>query len=399
MSSPSARTREATTQFPLTADSQPEHPDPRVRMSSPRTALQPVVIRFGRLGDMVMLTSVLQFLHHRFSRPSIVIGAGPWNSQLFIGHPDVADTFTFTRHFPFVLSLTWWRALRALRSSHPGPIYVFEGNTRQLVRIRRMLKLSGVDPRRCAFISDEPGTDPEHWVDRVVRFAARVPESIAESDYPAPLSGRRGAPNLHVLESERQEMRRWIEAHGWTRRKIVLLQPGNFRSMSKRKERWRRSAADDKSWPQERWIALARRIDAELSGALILLCGAPPEAGMLEQIRIASGLTTMRTASLPLRQLLALCEVAHSMVSVDTGPAHAAAALGVPVVVMYGRESPAVWLPRSSTGAPVVGIGGPPRSTRVDQIDVDEVLDLWRAMVKGDQEPASGNAAPSRRRP
>lgn len=398
MNSPSARTKDATAEFPLTADPHPVHPIPPVRVNAPRAAVQPVVIRFGRLGDMVMLTSVLQFLHHRFSKPCIVVGAGPWNSQLFIGHPDVAETFTFTRHFPFVFSLTWWRTLRVLRRSHPGPIYVFEGNTRQLVRIRRMLKLSGVDPRRCVFISDEPGSDPEHWVDRVVRFAMRVPESIAAGDYPAPLSGRRGAPHLHVLETERQEMRHWIETHGWTRRKIVLLQPGNFRSMSKRQERWQRSAADDKSWPRERWIALARKIDAELPGALILLCGAPSEAGMLEQIRSASELNSVRTASLPLRQLLALCEFAHSMVSVDTGPAHAAAALGVPVVVMYGRESPAVWLPRSSTGAPVVGIGGPPHSSRVDQIEVDEVLSSWRALVQGDQPTPPSNAATARKR-
>jgi heptosyltransferase-2/heptosyltransferase-3 len=317
---------------------------------------------------------VLQFLHQRFSKPCIVFGAGPWNSQLYIGHPDVAEALTFTRHFPVVLSFTWWRALRILRRSHPGPVYVFEGNTRQLVRIRRMLRLSGIDPRRCVFIGDEPESGGEHWVDRLVRFAMRVPESITANDFPTPLSGRRGAPNLHVLETERQDMRRWLEAHGWTQKKIVLLQPGNFRSMSKRQERWQRSAADDKSWPRERWIALARKIDAELPGALILLCGAPAEAGMLEQIRTASGLATVRTASLPLRQLLALCEFAHSMVSVDTGPAHAAAALGVPVVVMYGRESPTVWLPRSATGSSVVGIGGPPRSTRVDQIEVEDVL-------------------------
>ncbi len=330
-----------------------------------------------------MLTSVLQFLHHRFSRPCIVFGAGPWNSQLFIGHPDVAETLTFTRHFPFVLSLTWWRALRALRRSQPGPIYIFEGKNRQLTRIRRMLRLGGVDPARCVFIADEPGDENEHWVDLLMRFATRVPRAINASEFPAPLSSRCGAPNLHVLLSERQAMRRWLEALGWTGQKLVLIQPGNFRSMSKRHEQLQRSAGDDKSWPVERWTTLVGQIDAELPGALILLCGAPREAGLLEQIRIGSGLANVRTAGLPLRELLALCEVAHSMISVDTGPAHAAAALGIPVVVMYGRESPAVWLPRSSNGSPVLAVGGPPQSTRVDQIQVADVLEQWRALVTG----------------
>jgi ADP-heptose:LPS heptosyltransferase len=67
---------------------------------------------------------------------------------------------------------------------------------------------------------------------------------------------------------------------------------------------------------------------------------------------------------------------------VDTGPAHAAAALGVPLVVMYGAESPAYWLPRGPAGTVVVGLGGPPRSVRVDQIDVEAVFEAWRGLPR-----------------
>ncbi len=368
------------------------------RPSPPRSGLQPIVIRFGRLGDMVMLTSVLQFLHHRFSSPCVVLGAGPWNSQLYVGHPDVERALTFTRHFPFLLSLTWWRALRILRRSDPGPIYVFERKTRQLARIRRMLRLSGVNPARCVFITDESGNEGEHWVDLLVRFATRVPQAINAAEFPVPLLSRRGAPSLHVLQSERREIEGWLRSRGWTGQQIVLIQPGNFRSMSKRREQWQHSGDDDKSWPTDRWVALLQKIEAELPGALMLLCGAPQEAPMLERIRTASGSESVLTASLPLRQLLALCEFAHSMISVDTGPAHAAAALGVPLVVMYGRESQATWLPRSACGSPVVGIGGPPVSTRVDEISVNDVLDEWRTLLPTNtQEPMPANPPMSRK--
>jgi len=63
------------------------------------------------------------------------------------------------------------------------------------------------------------------------------------------------------------------------------------------------------------------------------------------------------------------------------GPAHAAAALGLPLVVMYGAESQQYWLPRSHSGSPVVGVGGPPESVRVDQIPVDRVFDAWCAVL------------------
>jgi ADP-heptose:LPS heptosyltransferase len=73
--------------------------------------------------------------------------------------------------------------------------------------------------------------------------------------------------------------------------------------------------------------------------------------------------------------------MSHSMISVDTGPAHAAAALGLPLVVMYGAESQQYWLPRSHSGSPVVGVGGPPESVRVDQIPVERVFDAWCAVL------------------
>jgi len=82
-------------------------------------------------------------------------------------------------------------------------------------------------------------------------------------------------------------------------------------------------------------------------------------------------------AGVGLTRLFALCEMSHSMISVDTGPAHAAAALGLPLVVMYGAESQQYWLPRSHSGSPVVGVGGPPESVRVDEIPVERVFNAW----------------------
>jgi heptosyltransferase-2/heptosyltransferase-3 len=65
------------------------------------------------------------------------------------------------------------------------------------------------------------------------------------------------------------------------------------------------------------------------------------------------------------------------MISVDTGPAHAAAALSLPLVVMFGAHSQQEWLPRSPAGSAVIGVGGPPHSRRLDEISVDTVFAAW----------------------
>jgi ADP-heptose:LPS heptosyltransferase len=341
--------------------------------------LQPIVIAFGRLGDMVMLSSVLQLLHHRFGRPCLVVGAGTWNLRLYQGHPDVERVLIFARHLPFILSLTWWRLLWALHRTSPGPIYVCERQPRQLARIRRMLAISGADPARCLFIDDVPN-EAEHWIDRFVRLGQRTPAALSAAADPLTVPGM-PAPRLSVSDAERAELDAWLRSKGWIGRNLVLVQPGNFRSMSRRREQWGRFKADDKAWPLEKWVSLLRRVHDTMPDSVIVLCGAPEEGPMLQEIQRVAGLQDAVAAELPLRHLLALTESAHSMISVDTGPAHVAAALGLPLVVMFGAESKRQWLPRSPSGSAVVGIGGPPVSNRVDQIAVEEVFDAWCSLL------------------
>ncbi len=340
---------------------------------------RPTVIRFGRFGDMVMQTALTAALSHRYRSPCQVIGAGPWNHDVFQALPDVDNDWSFPRHLPFALSLTWPRVIAALHRSRRAPIYVSETHDRQLARIRRLLKSGGVDRSRCLFITDLPTRDHEHCVDRLLRFAEQVPPSVADGSIDT-ATGQRWAPHLAVLDAERATRDQWLRARGWYGADLVLIQAGNFRSMSGNHATPERMGADDKAWPAKNWQTLFRMIHAHLPRARIVLCGATSEVPMLTGLKLEAGLECVVVADPPLRALFALCESAHSMISVDTGPAHAAAALGVPLVVMYGAESPAYWLPRGPAGTDVVGLGGAPGSTRVDQLEISAVFAAWRSL-------------------
>jgi ADP-heptose:LPS heptosyltransferase len=343
--------------------------------------LRPTVIRFGRFGDMVMLTALTAALHHRYGTACQLVGAGPWNRDIFRAHPDVEHAWSLARHLPFALSLTWPRVVAALHRTRPAPVYVCEPHERQLVRVRRLLKSGGVEASRCLFITDLPVHENEHCIDRLLRFGEQTPASVGDRVI-LPAAGQRWSPRLQVLDEERTARDAWLRAAGWYGRDLVLIQAGNFRSMSGNHATAQRLAADDKAWPAQRWQRLFGMIHGQLPDALIVLCGATTELPMLRTLRAEVGLDCVMVADPPLRQLFALCESAHSMISVDTGPAHAAAALGVPLVVMYGAESPAYWLPRGPAGTAVVGLGGPPRSVRVDQIDVQAVFEAWCALPR-----------------
>jgi heptosyltransferase-2/heptosyltransferase-3 len=347
--------------------------------------LKPTVFFFARLGDMVMVTRMLNLLHRRYGRPCQVIGTGSWTSSTYPGNPDVAGVWAFHRHLPFLLDAAWRPGRRALRASAPGPIYVCEKHYRQLPRIHRMLYLAGVDPGRCVFLTDRPIRRPvqptDHLVDRMVALGGRTPANLRAEDYPSPAASALDGPRLYVLESERAERDAWLRSQGFGGRELILIQPGNHRTMGPRRGRWRRMNTDDKWWPLERWAELLQRIHRERPDAVLLLRGSQEEAPMLEEIRDVARLAGVATVATTLRQLYALYEAASSMVSVDSGPAHAAAALSVPLVVLYGAESPLYWLPRSPSGSPVVGVGGPPSSRRADEVSVDAVFGAWRSVV------------------
>jgi heptosyltransferase-2/heptosyltransferase-3 len=336
------------------------------------------VIRFGRIGDMVLIAPLLNRLHRRYGLPCWLIGAGPWSFHLYRGHADIARICCLAgRHTPLLLGPSWWRVLWELRSSGQSPVYVCESRrSERLPRIKSALALAGVSPERCVFLEEEAAGSTEHRIDSLLRFGAQTPAAWSAADFPCPPSNP--APNLQVLEQHRRECDRWIAAQGWAGCPIVLVQPGNRRSA--RALRRGRERIDGKAWSVANWSALLRYMHDDLPQAVIVLCGSPREQSLLQQIRATTALPQVIATRLSLCRLLALCEVAHSMVSVDTGPAHVAAAVGSPLVVLFGDSSPHHWCPRSGHAGTVISLGGAPGTRHVNQLPVSAVLQAWRSL-------------------
>jgi ADP-heptose:LPS heptosyltransferase len=359
----------------------------------PAQPLEPIVVWFGRVGDMILLSALLDILHRRYGGRCHVIGAGRWTAEIFATHSAVARVSCLHRYTAFLFDVEWWRTRRALRAARGQPVYVCEYYPRKLARVRRLLRFSGVDPARCLFLTDMP-QPPAHWVDRLAAFARLTPPALRASDYSVPAPAPPPAPRLEVSAQARAECTAWLDSRGWSSQPLVLVQPGNRRTM--RGRRLQLSAADAKAWPLERWAALLQRMHAQLPEALLLVCGAPRERLLLEWIVQATQLPCVVAAEPLLPRLFALCERAHSMVSVDTGPAHAAAALSLPIVVLFGAHSQAEWLPRSPTGSPVIGLGGPPYSSRLDCVAAETVFAAWCSLPARASPPVTGGGVTAR---
>ena len=340
--------------------------------------MHPIVIRFGRLGDMLLLAPLLDRLHRGYGEPCLLLGTGPWSAALYDAHPDVAQVLQVNaRHRPLALSPDRWRMLRALRQHHGAPVHVCETEPRALAKIRRMLALAGIRRSQCVFLTDAPAEPGEHWIERLLRGCGQPPPDCAEA-WRTPARATIPAPRLVLREADRRDRDAWLRSRGWRGEPLWLVQASNKRSM-----RWngpRDAADDDKAWPAQNWVAALRALREDHPAARILLCGTPDEAPILDAIVGGARVSGAEVAArdLPLRRLMALAEIADGMLSVDTGPAHVAAAMGCPLAVLFGAQPPSLWLPRSPTGSAVIALGGPPQHSRVSEIGPREAIAALR---------------------
>jgi heptosyltransferase I len=113
----------------------------------------------------------------------------------------------------------------------------------------------------------------------------------------------------------------WLESQSV--RDFVLLNPG--------------AGWGAKQWPPERYGRLAQCL-AE-TGLTPLVNVGPGEEELVREVKAAGG-GTARPVDGSLAELLALTRRAKLFVGGDTGPMHLAAALGIPVVAIFGPTSP-----------------------------------------------------------
>jgi ADP-heptose:LPS heptosyltransferase len=342
-------------------------------------AANPLIVRFAAFGDVVLLSTLIGALHQRYGRPIDLLSSGSWTPKLLAADPRIGHIeLLASRKSPYLISPEQWRAVRWLRQRGAGPVYACDTDEKSYWLLRH----AGIDPS-CIVRAQyaPPAGEVPHWCEWWLSRAALTPEAYVGQVPPLDLARAEAVPHLYVAEAERAALAEWLNARGWAQAPLVLLQAGNKRTLKRGRLA---TLSDNKYWPAERWAAVANGVLSTIPAAQVLLCGAPQEAALVEDIRRASdsGRVHNLAQELPVGRLLALLERAHSMISVDTGPAHAAAALDCPLVVLFGSHEQRAWHPRSRSGF-VRALGGQQgASSRLLDISVAEVLAAWQALPR-----------------
>ena len=335
----------------------------------------PLVMRCGALGDMVLLTVLLTQLRERFGKPVDVIASGAWCEPLLGNHPAVGRLLLVrSRRTPYWLSRDQQALVAALRARGAGPTWFCDRGEG-----RALLARAGIPEDYVCDSTHYPFVAGENFADRYLRLGALTPAAFAGL-LPAAAPGGVRAAQLVVAPQARAELDAWLARRGiaapW-----MVFHPGS-RHVARRRLRARSGAA--KYWPEARWAEVVRAVRAHRPEEAIVFSGTQAESSLNEDVMQRAGVTNLHNAAgdLPIPRMLALLERASSLIAVDTGPAHAAAALGCPTVALFGHIDPWLYRPGGATTPAATVTGTVEGELNILGIEPRQVIESWLALTR-----------------
>lgn len=295
-----------------------------------------LLLRLERIGDLLMALDAIDDVRRAWPDSTIHLAVGSWNWPIAtliraVDHVHVADVPWLSRgERP-----TSWRAVvgeaRGWRQLRYDMVVNFEPD----IRSNLVAWLSGA-PVRVGYASGGGGPlltttgtyDPAMHVGENAR---RLVATAAGS--PVPEAGAAVHPRLDPLPEHKASA---AAALAGARRPLVGMHVSGGR--------------ESKQWHLDRFAAVARTLSAE-TGATIVMTGARTDRPTIDRvvdqlenvpIRIVAG-------ALDLPATAALAAMLDLFITSDTGPMHIAAAMGTPVVALFGPSDPARYGPRAAS--------------------------------------------------
>jgi ADP-heptose:LPS heptosyltransferase len=288
------------------------------------------IIRLRSLGDCVLTTPALDILKRVRGDLRIGVSVEPRFRDLFAGNADVDEILA-----PETGAVRAWR---------PSLCLNFHGGTRSAAitalsgaRIR-----AGFAHHRFAFVYNEriPRAQEILRTERVVHTAEHLASAIFHL----------GAPRSKVPRAKLPPYPDGPPAH--VKENIAVLHPV--------------AATRNKTWPAANFLAVAERV-RQVGLEPVFIGGAGDDLAPFSAHRCVVGA--------PLAEVQKLIASAALFIGNDSGPAHIAAAFGVPVAVIFGASDPAIWGPWRTSGEV---ISSPDGIAAVQVSQVAEALERLR---------------------
>lgn len=288
----------------------------------PALCPQILVIRRRYLGDLVLLGPLLRNLRLHWPQARICALVEPAYAAVLTLNPDVDAVLPLPRG-----PAGWCRGLRRLRAA--GFTHVFDlDNTEKTALLARWTGAGF----RAALLHELPPRLRRLYTHLVIDPAAEHERRSIDEYYLQALAAA-GVPvisravRLVPQASDLAATRRLVPDSG----PRLLVHPG--------------TRSPCRLWPLENFARVCDRAQAEL-GARVVLAGGPEEQSLIAGIRQRARTAPAAVAPpLAVPLFAALAAQFDGMLCHDSGPMHLAAAVGTPVVALFGSQNLALWRP------------------------------------------------------
>lgn len=293
----------------------------------PGTLRRILIIKTSSIGDVAQALPVACALKRRYPGARITWTVEDWVAPLIQDHPAIDRVVIFPRFARSVQpSLRQWlQKLREGAWSLRSESYDVSLDLQGLLKSAMVAALAHATVR----LGIEGQREGAHFVSAAVPRPAGLRHAVDEYLDAARFLGADTSRAEFGLKADPPAAGKvaalLVEAGAASDRPMIVLNPS--------------SSARRKSWPIANWIELIGALDR--SSTLVIIGGVENRERHGQIMRSARNGVIDFTGRLTLRELVALLARCSVHVAADTGSAHIAAALGPPVVGIYGPTSPA----------------------------------------------------------
>lgn len=291
-----------------------------------------LAVRLDGAGDVLMTTPALRALRARRPDEHLALLVSPAGAPAAMLLPEVDDVIVYEP--------PW---MPGARSGGPGPetdlamaerlraggydgAVIFTVHSQSSLPASMLCHLAGI-PRRLAHSHANPYGLLTDWVPEPEPVTPFRHEARRQLDLVGAVGFEADETHLslRVPPGSVRRIKTMLTRSGVTPGEFVLVHPG--------------AAAPSRRWPAERFADVARAISAE-TGMRIVIAGGPGDEPLTRAVAAAAGPGALDvTGRLTFAEFAALVAQAPLLVANNSAPAHVAAAVGTPVVVVYAMTN------------------------------------------------------------
>lgn len=300
-------------------------------------------IRRDNIGDLVCTTPSIHAVREKYHDAKIGILVNTYNADAISNNPDIDEVYIYekAKHAPDKSKLSvWLNNLRVLQKIRKERYDIAIGCGAYSPRLARYTLLTGAKTR-IGYL--KKGMEKSKLYNMPLYEPEKTLHEVEKTYNLLSFLGINGKPSeLRIFPESREvnKVKDFLSSSGFLEEKPVIA----FHISSRRPEN---------RWPAQRFIELANLISANYAAAILLLWSPGSEKNVYhpgddekaEVIKNSLKPAPVLYKTTHIRELIAALSVSSLVVCCDGGAMHIAAALGKPIVTIWGSTNPDNWAP------------------------------------------------------